>query len=377
VRVLVVSGIWPPDVGGPASHAPDIARFLAGRGHEVEVVTTAAARPAAEPYRVRWASRRLPKGAIHLRTAALVRSRARAADVVYTTGMFGRSAAGALAARRPYVVKLTADPAFERSRRRGLVEGDVDDFQGGGGGPVAMALRAARDFELRQAAHVFCPSAYLRVLVLSWGVAPERVSVLPNPAPEIPDLPSRDELKRSFGLDGATLAFAGRLTAQKSLGRALDAVAAADGVRLVIAGDGPDRAPLEGRARELGIADRVSFLGAQPRRRIVELFRAADATILSSSWENFPHTVVEALAVGTPVLAMEAGGVAEVVHDGVNGLLVAPGDTAALAEAVRRYFADTELRERLRKAAASSVADYAPDRVFGELESTLRRVARS
>jgi glycosyltransferase involved in cell wall biosynthesis len=291
--------------------------------------------------------------------------------------MLGRSAAGALAARRPYVVKLTADPAFERSRRRGLVGGDLEDFQIGGGGPIAVALRRARDFELRHAAHVFCPSAYLRELVLLWGVAPDRVSVLPNPAPTVPELRPREELQRRFGLNGATLAFAGRLTAQKSLGRALEAVAAADGVRLVIAGDGPDRKPLEGRARELGIADRVRFLGAQPRERIVELFRAADATILSSSWENFPHTVVEALAVGTPVLAMDAGGVAEVVRDGVNGLIVAPGDTAALADAVRRYFADDALRERLRAAAAPSVAEYAPERVFGELEATLRRVARA
>jgi glycosyltransferase involved in cell wall biosynthesis len=223
--------------------------------------------------------------------------------------------------------------------------------------------------------YVFCPSSYLRELVRSWGVPAERVGVLPNPAPEVPELPPRNDLRRAFGLNGATLAFAGRLTAQKSLERALEAVASSDGVRLVIAGEGPDRKPLEARARELGIADRVSFLGSQPRRRIVELFRAADAAILSSSWENLPHTVVEALAVGTPVLAMEAGGVSEVVHDGVNGLLVAPGDTAALAQAVRRYFTDEQLRERLRAAAAPSVAEYTPERVFGELEATLRRVA--
>jgi glycosyltransferase involved in cell wall biosynthesis len=377
VRVLIVSGIWPPDVGGPASHSPDVAEFLHGRGHEVEVVTTADAVPAPEPYPVRWVSRSLPVGLRHVRAAVLIRSRARHADAVYTTGMFGRSAAGALAARRPYVLKLTADPAFERSRRRGLVRGDVEDFQEGGGGPVGLVLRWARDAELQRAAYVFCPSAYLRRLVLAWGIPPERVSVLPNPVPSVPDLPDREELRRTFGLDGATLAFAGRLTAQKSLGRALESVAAADGVRLVIAGDGPDREALERRAEELGLGDRVQFLGTQPRRRIVELFRAADATILSSSWENFPHTVVEALAVGTPVLAMEAGGVGEVVRDGENGLLVPPGDGAQLAEAVRRYFRDDALRERLRAAAAASVAAYAPERIFGELESTLRRVART
>ncbi|MEN3311459.1 MAG: hypothetical protein V7645_788 [Actinomycetota bacterium] len=375
MRVLIVSGIWPPDVGGPASHAPDVAQFLRGRGHEVQVVTTADAPPAAREYPVRAVPRHHPVGVRHYRGAALVRRRARNADVVYTTGMFGRSTVGSALARKPYVVKLTADPAFERSRRRGFVEGNVDDFQGHGGGPAVALLRFARDVELRHAAHVFTPSAYLRELALEWGVAPERVSVLPNPSPVVGVLGHRDELRREFGLNGATLAFAGRLTAQKSLERALEAVAGADGVKLVIAGEGPEREPLQARAGDLGIGDRVTFLGAQPRERIVELFHAADATILSSSWENFPHTVVEALAVGTPVLAMRAGGVSEVVHDGVNGLLVAAGDTAALGEAVRRYFSDGELRERLHGAAAASVARYAPDVVFGELEQTLRRIA--
>jgi glycosyltransferase involved in cell wall biosynthesis len=289
--------------------------------------------------------------------------------------MFGRSALGSTMARKPFVVKLTADPAFERSRRRGFVAGDVDEFQDHGGGPAIALLRVARDVELRRAAHVFTPSAYLRDLALGWGVAPDRVSVLPNPSPVSVELGQRDELRRALGLNGATLAFAGRLTAQKSLERTLEAVAGADGVKLVIAGDGPERQSLEARAGELGIGDRVTFLGAQPRERILELFHAADATILSSSWENFPHTVVEALAVGTPVLAMEAGGVSEVVHDGVNGLLVGPGDTAALGEAVRRYFADEQLRRRLRDAAASSVGEYAPERIFAELEQVLRRVA--
>ena len=95
MRVLVVSGIWPPDVGGPASHAPDVAGFLHGRSHDVEVVTTASVPPVAREYPVHAISRRLPKGAVHLRTAAEIARRGRRADVIYTTGMFGRSWAGA------------------------------------------------------------------------------------------------------------------------------------------------------------------------------------------------------------------------------------------------------------------------------------------
>jgi glycosyltransferase involved in cell wall biosynthesis len=371
MKVLVVSGIWPPDVGGPASHAPDVARFLHERGHDVEVVITANAQPAAQPYPVHWVPRSIPKGAIHVRTGLEIARRARAADVVYTTGMFGRSAGGAALARRPYVLKLTADPAFERARRRGMVEGDVEAFQHAHVGPAIRALRLARDAELRGAAHVFTPSAWLRDLAVQWGVERGRVSVLPNPSPPLPELPPRDELRASFGMNGPTLAFAGRLTVQKSLEVALAAVDAVDGVSLLIAGDGDQRERLERLA-----GPRVRFLGPQPRERVVELFAAADASILSSSWENFPHTVVEALAVGTPVLATTTGGVAEVVRDGENGLLVASGDVDGLAGAIRRYLEDEPLRTRLRANAAASVEQYAPARIFARLEQTLAAVAR-
>jgi glycosyltransferase involved in cell wall biosynthesis len=375
MNVVVVSGIWPPDVGGPASHAPDVAAYLRSRGHGVEVVTTAFAPPASEEYAVHWISRSLPKGAIHARTAAEIARRARRADVVYTTGMFGRSASGATAARRPYVVKLTADPAFERARRRGMVGGDVDQFQRSRGDVAIRVLRVARNAELRHAAHVFTPSAYLRELAVSWGVPAGRVSVLPNPAPPVPTLRPRGELRGELGLEGPTLAFAGRLTAQKSLGVALDALAANDGVTLLIAGDGDERSPLSSRAAELGIAGRVRFLGPLPRMGVLEIFAAADAAILSSAWENFPHTAVEALAVGTPVIATAVGGVPEVVADDENGLLVPAGDAVALGDAIRRFVSDAVLQTRLRAAAAHSVERYAPERILGRLEVVLSEAA--
>jgi glycosyltransferase involved in cell wall biosynthesis len=375
VKVLVISGIWPPDVGGPASHAPQVASFLQSRGHGVVVVTTASAPPPSATFPVHWVSRSLPKGVVHVRTGLEVARRAARVDVVYTTGMFGRSAVGATLARRPYIVKLTADPAFERARRRGIAGGNVDQFQAASAGPKVRALRLARDAELRGAAHVFTPSSYLGELAVSWGVAPARVSVLPNPAPELPESEPREVLRASFGMDRLTLAFAGRLTAQKSLGLALRAISQVDGVDLLIAGEGDERAPLEDAAAKLALSERVRFLGPLARDRVIDLFRAADAAILSSSWENFPHAVVEALAVGTPVIATRAGGVAEVVHDEVNGLIVPADDAEALGAAVRRFAGDAELRERLRAAAVPSVAEYAPARVFGRLEATLLEVA--
>jgi glycosyltransferase involved in cell wall biosynthesis len=373
VKVVVVSGIWPPDPGGPASHAPALADFLANRGHAVEVVTTADAEPARRSYPVSWAPRSSPFR--HLRSAWLVRRAARRADAVYATSMIRRAAIGSTLARRPLVVKLVSDEVFERAMRSGRYAGTLDGFQRVGGGLRTRFLRWTRNAAVRSARHVFCPSAYLRDIALGWGLEPKRVSVLPNPAPEVPEMPSRDELRAELDLDGDVLVFAGRLGPQKAVHVLLEALVDADGVTLAIAGDGPERGALERRVSALGLDGRVRLLGSVPRETVLRLFRAADASVLPSAWENFPHTVVEALAVGCPVIATAVGGVPELVRDGENGLLVVPNDADALTAAIGRYFSDAELRERLRAAAPGSVVGCSEQAVFETIEAELAEAA--
>ena len=199
--------------------------------------------------------------------------------------------------------------------------------------------------------------------------------MLANPAPELPELPSREELRAEFGLEESALAFAGRLGPQKALGTALEALVDVPDATLTVVGDGPERAALERLARELGLDGRVSFLGSMARGQVLRLFRAADASVLSSAWENVPHTVVEALAVGCPVIATAVGGVPEVVRDGENGLLVPPGDPGALGAAIARFLDDDELRARLADAAPHSVEGYSEQTVFATIEAELQRLA--
>ncbi|MER3409103.1 MAG: hypothetical protein C4306_03150 [Thermoleophilia bacterium] len=240
---------------------------------------------------------------------------------------------------------------------------------------MSDALRAGRDAALARASRVICPSAYLRDLALAWGVPAGRLVVCPNPTPEIPPLPERGAAREALGEDRPLLVFAGRIGRQKALEVALAAVAQVEGVSFLVAGEGPERAAMERRAQALGLGDRVRFLGPLPRQRVLELFRAADATVLSSTWENFPHAVIESLAVGTPVIATRVGGVAEVVEEGVNGLLVPPGDAQALAQAIRRLLAEPGLRQQLAAKAEDSVARFSPQAVYGRIESLLLEAA--
>src|SRR4029450_10273754 len=121
-------------------------------------------------------------------------------DVVYATGMPTRAALGAALAGRPLVVKITSDTTYERAVRRGWFAADLAEFQRSRGGLRVGVVVRGRRLWLSRAAHVFCPSAFLRELAIGWGLPPERVSVIPNPAPVVAGLPPREELRAALGV---------------------------------------------------------------------------------------------------------------------------------------------------------------------------------
>jgi glycosyltransferase involved in cell wall biosynthesis len=178
-----------------------------------------------------------------------------------------------------------------------------------------------------------------------------------------------------MSLEPGTFVFVGRLTEQKALPVALAAVAEVEDARLLLIGDGPERASLERRVLELGLDQRVRFLGSLPREDALRYLAGARAAVLSSAWENLPHAAVEALAVGTPVVSTSVGGVPEVVHDGENGLLVPANDVSALAGALRAVLVDDDLRARLANGAQPSVAAIGRDAIYERLERILVEAA--
>lgn len=124
----------------------------------------------------------------------------------------------------------------------------------------------------------------------------------------------------------------------------------------LIAGDGPERKELEGLAAHLGLTGRVRFLGW--RDDAVELLGALDVFCMSSRWEGCPMVLLEAMAMRCPVVATDIGGVREIVINEETGLLVAPGDPEALAEAVLRLLVTDATRERMAAAGRRRVEQH-------------------
>ena len=172
----------------------------------------------------------------------------------------------------------------------------------------------------------------------------------------------------------------GRLVPQKAIHVLLDAtpalLQAEPATRVMIVGDGPLRAALEAQARRLGIGHAVHFAGIQ--EDVVSAYAAMDVFVLPSRDEGFGLVLLEAMAMGVPVIGTRVIGVEDVVEDGANGLLVPYADAPALARAVRRLFDDGALADRLRETAAERVRRiYSREQFAAQVETVYRGLLHS
>jgi glycosyltransferase involved in cell wall biosynthesis len=370
VRIVLVTGIFPPDIGGPATHTADLREALEARGHAVTVLTFGdGVRTAGGPGIVRF-SRRWPLAIRQSALSAWLVRRAREYDVVYATGLHPAAVAGARLAGRPVVVKVVGDLAWERGGRLGLTSASFEAFQAGEGRSAVRvrAMRRLQNAALRAADEVTVPSEPLRDTVRGWLGGPAPVRVIPNGVRRPPTATERS--------GGAPFLFVGRLVPVKRVDRIVEAVALVPGARLEVIGDGPEADALSSLVRARGLGRRVALRGPLEHDEVRRSLAGAAALVLASEHEGLPHVVLEALASGTPVLAPPVGAVADVVEDGESGLIVPNGSVAPLAAAMRRVLDDDELATRLRDGAARAGRRWSIERTAEEVEELLGHAIR-
>lgn len=251
-----------------------------------------------------------------------------------------------------------------------LHAGRYPDYYRTGCGPLArMLMRFA--FDRAQAVVVVSSELQAWVRTVS---SQGRVVVLHNPVL----LPQRDEAQPPVRAP-ATLVFLGHLEAGKGCHDLLRAmrtiVASAPQARLLLCGDG-QRDEARALIAALGLQDSVDLPGWVDARERAALLDAATVFVLPSHAEGLPMSLLEAMAHGAPVVATAVGGIPEAVRDGVEGLLVAPGDTGALAAAVLDLLADPDARMRLGAAGRERVRmEFSSTRMIATLEDLYEKLA--
>jgi glycosyltransferase involved in cell wall biosynthesis len=323
-RVTVLTGIFPPEIGGPATSVPDLIRQLVRQGREPAVVTLAdlAETTDGDPCPIIRIPRSLPR---LRRVREVVRAvHVTKPDVVLANGLHVESA---FVVGVPIVQKIVGDWAWERARNKGWTSAGVEAFQEAALPLKARAVRLLRTAVTRRAALVIAPSKHVSRLVQAWGVDEERVRIVPNAAPPVSRLEGR---RTRRGL------FVGRLVRWKHVDDVIHVLQRVDALELEIIGSGPELESLQRLSRTLGVDARVVFHGPMPRERVLKKMLEAGFLVLPSSYEGMPHVVLEAFAAGLPVVASDAPGTLELVKPGVSALVYPCGQLEALENAVQR-----------------------------------------
>ncbi len=336
-NLLVASGIFHPEPGGPATYLRAILPALQKRGWQVRVLTFGKPQAGDYPYPVK----RIQRKFYPLRLAQY--ARAAQADLAWADVVYSHTIDLPLWTRHraPRIMKVVGDQAWERCLRKGWIppELGVDGFQQVAGDRRIRWQKRSRSRQVAAQDAIIVPSQYLRDMVLGWGVDRAKIQVIYNALPAI-ELPSesRQSLRAQLGWgDAPVLLTVARLQRWKGIDHLLAALAGLPAVRLIVAGDGPDRARLEALAAPL--QGRAHFTGRLPAAEVRRLMKAADAVAVYSAYEGLSHTLLESLQLGTPVLASAVGGNAEVVQAGRNGLLVPHVDIASLRAGIRELLA--------------------------------------
>ena len=218
------------------------------------------------------------------------------------------------------------------------------------------------------------------------GIAPGRVSVVPNflddDAFERPDPDAIAAFGRELGVKGSApvIGIVANLLPVKDHATLLRAAAILrprwPRLRVVLVGDGPCRPALEQLARQLGIAEAVVFAGSRPN--LPNLHHLFDISVLCSTSEGLPNSILEAMAASRPVVATRVGAVADAVREGETGMLVPPGDESRLAAAIDALAGDSVRRARMgSEAAAHARTHYSAAAALDALESLYGRLMPS
>ena len=381
-RIALVPSAYPPTLGGVQEVTRNLALALTAAGDEVEVWTQhqdgrAPSVEILDGLTVRRFSFPLPRA--HLPSAvaslpeafatilALRRAVAEFAPDLLHIHCFGPNGAYATVLSRltgvPLVVTLHGETVMD----------DSDVFE------TSLTLRTALRLGLKRAAAVTACSRFtLDDAHRRFGLPPGAGEVIFNGV-VLDDQPDPDSgAPPGRPADSRYVLALGRVVEKKGFDLLIRAFARISprhpDVVLAIGGDGPAAAFLQALVDELGIADRVRFLGRLSRREVAVAMARAEIFVMPSRLEPFGVVVLEAWRAGRPVVATNRGGPPEFVDDGETGLLVDPFDTAALAGAVDRLLSDPELRRALGAAGRARVAGFDWPTIAGEYRRRYRAV---
>jgi len=391
MKILICTGIYPPDIGGPATYSNLIREELAKRGHEVSILTYGD-KITNDELRITNIGRKRSLPVRYFLYFLKVLRLGKNADIIYAQDPVSVGLPTALAnifLKKPLVLKIVGDYAWEQAQQLkaySLKLTALDGFY-----PFnkkhsfkIKLLQKIQTWVANQADKIITPSFYLKnILICGWGIADEKIKVIYNsfdifssvvptssyviPAPLLNGINSGEIQPIPFKILSV-----GRLVPWKGFNTLIETMKNALDAELDIVGDGPELNNLKLRMTNDELKNKIKLLGKLSHNEVVQKMCSSDLFILNSNYEGLSHVILEAMACGLPVAVSRAGGNTELVGENEErGYLFDYNNKEQIKEKINYIISHPEEAAERAKKARDFVANFSKDKMIAKLEREL------
>ena len=313
-------GIFPPDIGGPATFVPKIAKYFQDElNYEIEILTLSDSKNSNinDDFSVKRIDRNLPIIYRWLKTIFTIYKLGKNKDLIFVNGLGTEATIANIFLKKKIIRKIVGDPVWERAYSKAKISESFDEFQVKNYGFSISLQKKVRSFSIKKSDIVITPSQHLKNFILNLGFK-NKIEIINNGV-FIPK-----ENTNIFTNDQINITIVSRLVSHKNIEKIIKAISDLNSplINLNIIGDGPELNQLQKISLESNIKDNIIFHGKLNRDEINHIFLNSDIYIQASNYEGLPHSLLEAMSYGIPVLCTPVGECKEILGNEDRGYIL-------------------------------------------------------
>ena len=313
-------GIFPPDIGGPATFVPKIVNYFQNElNYEIEILTLSDNKNSNinDDFSVKRIDRNLPIIYRWLKTIFTIYKLGKNKDLIFVNGLGTVTTIANIFLKKKIIRKIVGDPVWERAYSKGKISESFDEFQVKNYGFSISLQKKVRSFSIKKSDIVVTPSKHLKNFILNLGFK-NKIEIINNGV-FIPE-----ENANIFTNDQINITIVSRLVSHKNIEKIIKAISDLNSplINLNIIGDGPELNQLQKISLESNNKDNIIFHGKLNRDDINHIFLKSDIYIQASNYEGLPHSLLEAMSYGIPVLCTPVGECKEILGNEDRGYIL-------------------------------------------------------
>ena len=311
MQITIISSIYPLDIGGPATFVPQIKDYYKSKGYKTNIVCWSDFdEKTNEITRINRNQNKLLRG---IKTIYYIIKSAKKSDFIFINNLEMYVFIANIFLRKRTITKVVGDQVWERARRNNWTKDSIDEFQTKKYGIKIEFLRWLNRLIVKNSSQIIVPSNYLKDLVANWDIDSKNIKVIYNKIDDSfkCDL-TKEQAKKKLNLEGKIILSVGRLVNWKGFDELIklmpQLIKQNKNTKLLIIGDGPDKAKLNKLINDLNLVNIVKIFDKIYHKALPLYYRACDLFVLNSEYEGYSHVLLEAAKIGCKIIAKDIGG---------------------------------------------------------------------